>query len=291
MRHAMQSAGLFDDLRAYPNIMESLQNWIKIGAMYDSTGALTHIPVEIYSLSLYTPLSEDKLAQYSVDLPGTVLTRAQFRAISKQVRSQSTDLQPIYFSGMNPYLAEPFELYCVRENDIAQGVLDFDTPEFRALLDEWKALFADDLVLKGFFGIPDESTYVLYACLPFINNANFSQILRGQFFYPPTDDGEKLCLVQTSGLYLNRYSDQKDSAADFLATLASMDVRGRDDYWTRLFLKDTTLYPNHAKWFSGEDRFYSIQPSAPVEGYANWVDVLEHSAPSANTDIVYNVIA
>ena len=56
----------------------------------------------------------------------------------------------------------------------------------------------------------------------------FGLILDGKYVYPPTPNGEKVSIAPIlDALYLNRYSEQKELAVEFIASYMSPEVQSQ----------------------------------------------------------------
>lgn len=270
---------IIEDLSAYPELMEQKQNWIDIGAMYDAQGRWVRVPLTVLAPFVYLPIAKDWRIydRIGMEWNGEGMDYGQFLELCRKAREED-----VYFLGMDHELDEWLLLYTTMYgNSVDEGVLHFDTPEFRQMMEFLKTLYTEDLaaVMEGnefldpgrILADSERWMYTLY------RPRQFSLILDERYIYPPTPDGEKVSIAPIlDALYLNRYSDQKELAVEFIASYMSPEVQSQlivdtDMEKTVMFLNDYTLYENI------EDNVYYWMYNFHPKTYANWIEVLENS--------------
>jgi len=270
---------IIEDLSAYPELMEQKQNWIDIGAMYDAQGRWVRVPLTVQAPFVYLPIAKDWRIydRIGMEWNGEGMDYGQFLELCRKAREED-----VYFLGMDHELDEWLLLYSTMYgNSVDEGVLHFDTPEFRQMMEFLKTLYTEDLaaVKEGNeFLDPDRILadserwmYTLY------RPRQFSLIMDGRYLYPPTPDGEKISIAPIlDALYLNRYSEQKELAVEFIASYMSPEVQSQlivdtDPEKSVMFLNDYSLYENI------EDNVFYWMYNFNSKTYANWIEVLENS--------------
>ena len=270
---------IIEDLSAYPELMEQKQNWIDIGAMYDAQGRWVRVPLTVLAPFVYLPIAKDWRIydRIGMEWNGEGMDYGQFLELCRKAREED-----VYLLGMDFGMDEWLLLYTTMYgNSVDEGVLHFDTPEFRQMMEFLKTLYTEDLaaVMEGnefldpgmILADSEGWMYTLY------RPRQFSLIMDGRYLYPPTPDGEKISIAPIlDALYLNRYSDQKELAVEFIASYMSPEVQSQlivdtDMEKTVMFLNDYTLYENI------EDNVFYWMYNFNPKTYANWIEVLENS--------------
>lgn len=263
----LQRAGLFADMREYPQITQELENWIDMpGILYDTNGRLIRVPVSIpmgHGWAVPFLHHYDLLIESGLEIPMEPMDHEQFRALCAQAREKG-----IYLYAAETRVQEALALYIALYADPINGVLDFDTPEFRQIMEFWKQLKEDDLVL--FYDTPDatpdeimnDDTY-LFVCGYGARGLSYHRdpAVR-QWLYPPTPEGTPVLPTSMDALYLYEYGAQKELAADFIASYASVEAQAAAYEGKHLYLKDVTQYTGYEQW---------IVPF--MTGYARWPEL------------------
>lgn len=249
----LERAGLFADMSAYPQITQALENWLEMdGLLYDSQGRLIRVPTSIEIASCWAvPYVHhyDLLIESGLEIPMEPMNYEQFRSLCKQAREKG-----IYLYSTETRLSEVEALYTALYADPMNGVLNYDTPEFREMMEYWKSLKDEDLVLffdsqdNGYENRKNNETYLYSIDLGERGISYHRDPAVRKWIYPPTPDGTPIAPARVEALYLYAYGAQMDLAADFIATFASVEAQAAEYDCYNLFLKDLTLYNNYETW-------------------------------------------
>ena len=273
-------SGIADDLSAYPVLMEQKQNWIDIGAMYDAQGRWLRVPVSMLDgPNVLLPIAKDEenYERIGLDWEQRGMSYERFINLSKNARAED-----LYLTGMYIWLNEPFHLYAVMHgNSIDAGVMRFDTPEFREMMEFLKYLYDEGLmpIAESVETAGGKDMFLLDIDTSGLTGTyiqQFESILYGKYLYPPTPDGEKIYpFTIGTALYLNQYGKQKDLAAEFLAIYMSPEVQSElvfDAEHNQLYLNDLDLYMGRENW-----DYYGYELDGEGADYNHWIEVLENS--------------
>lgn len=249
----LERAGLFADMSVYPQITQALENWLEMdGLLYDSQGRLIRVPTSIEMSSCWAvPYVHhyDLLIESGLEIPMEPMDYAQFRSLCQQAREKG-----IYLYSTETRLSEVEALYTALYADPMNGVLNYDTPEFREMMEYWKSLKDEDLVLffdsqdNGYENRKNNETYLYSIDLGERGISYHRDPAVRKWIYPPTPDGTPIAPARVEALYLYAYGAQMDLAADFIATFASVEAQAAEYDCYNLFLKDLTLYNNYETW-------------------------------------------
>ena len=70
----------------------------------------------------------------------------------------------------------------------------------------------------------------------------------------PSVTGEQITPLQMTGLYINKYSDDRDIATEFLEIYSSPEIQAEAAmFYNEILLKDITRYANYEAWLSAVD--------------------------------------
>lgn len=273
----MQRAGLFTDLRAYPGITNSLGGWIDIGAMKAQDGSIYFIPTEIMGVDILCMQEKGRSDSLDIILPNGGCSYDDAEMLAAQAREKSGFFSDVYLLAQTKQFYAPVHIYNAQYCDWMAGDVDYDTDEFRALLQFWKNMADNDLViLKENYAATDRDALLDNAddCLSISDT--YGAISRGEFMYFPNAEAQPLCTVALRGLYLYEYGEQKDLAAEFLAIYASEDVQKELMSPYAVFLKDINSYVCLPEWTDIGMTIYNGIDIDPA-GHEYWVNVMENS--------------
>ena len=245
-----EKAGLFADLSTYPQIVSAMENWIDMpGILYDENGKFIRVPDTI-SFEVPRLHNFDLLIESGTEIPSGPIDYAAFRDLCAQAREQG-----FYFYATDARLAEVYSMYCALYTDPMNGVLDFETPEFRRIMEFWKQMQDEDLIRVCSFRNEEDIAWLesgedyLFTACEFARNVTFhSDPDVRKWIYPPTPDGEAIVIAGVPALYLYEHGRQKDLAADFLSIFASPEAQAAEYEANDLYLRDLTQYSMYEQW-------------------------------------------
>ena len=270
---------IIEDLSAYPELMEQKQNWIDIGAMYDTQGRWLRVPVDLMpypEILVRIDESQETFEHAGIELTGTGVDYSSFIDLCRRARTEDKTLIGMV-TAMNPV----FFLYSTMcGNSVDEGVMSFDTPKFRRMMEFWKELYDDELIFFSADGETIDTDRVMIGLPgnPYEGNfpGSFRSVLNGDYLYLPTENGEMICPIEvSSALYLNRYGVRKDLAVEFIAAYMSPEVQADIVYdpasWN-LFLLDINSYPQYEALWRNKYGF-----ADGIADYSNYIQVLENT--------------
>lgn len=276
----MLRAGLLADLRVYPQVMDSLMNWIDIGAMKAEDGAIYMLPVDVWDMDLYLVQDTERLSQSGIDTP-VHSDYETFMKMGETLLARSSFFDRFYLCTQTTHFAAPILQYCAVEGDCLRGEYNFDTDEFRTMLGFWK-----EMMMKG-YSVSKSSTHEHSHEVIFdtgeMNLDLLKKIADGDYAYLPTESGKSICTIAVDGLYMHTNGRQKEYAAEYLAIYASLEVQGAQYRPSNLFLSELTDYNECENWMS-EDLI------TDTTSYENWVSVLENSVYRPELDELIEVM-
>lgn len=251
-----EKAGLFADMSEYPQIVSAMESWIDMpGILYDENGKFIRVPDSVQVDSGFTlPKlhNYDLLIESGIEIPSGPIDYDTFRDLCAQARKQG-----FYCYATDNRLQEAYGIYCALYTDPMNGVLDFDTPEFRRIMEFWKQMQDEDLVLvydltgqsrdvTDQMRVDDRYLFTNYSFQKEISYHADPNVRK--WIYPPTPDGEAIVVARVPALYLYEHGRQKDLAADFLAIYASPETQAAEYEGNDLYLNDLTLYSMYEQW-------------------------------------------
>lgn len=273
----MLRAGLFADLRTYPGVMQSLEDWIDIGAMRLSNGTIRMIPTDIMGMDILTVQEKGRADSLGITLPEGGITYKEAEELAVQAREASGFFSEVRLLAQTKQLYAPVHLYTARYCDWMAGDMDYDTDEFRALLQFWKDMADEEMiVLKENYAATDRDALLDNADDFLSVSDTYGAISRGEFLVFPNADAQPLCTVALRGLYLYEYGAQKEKAAEFLSIYASEDAQKELMSPYAVFLKDLDSYVCLPEWTDIGATIYTGIDIDPA-GHDRWIFVLEHS--------------
>jgi len=274
----MQRAGLFEDLRMYPGIMNSLDSWIDIGAMRSQDGSIYFIPTEVMGVDILCMQEKGRADSLGIILPNSGCSYNDAETLAVQAREKSGFFSEVYLLAQTKQLFVPVHIYIAQHCDWMAGDIDYDTDEFCTLLQFWKNMADDDLIiLKENYAAADRDALLDNADDYLSISDTYGAISRGEFMYFPNAEAQPLCTVALRGLYLYEYGAQKDLAAEFLAIYASEDAQKELMSPYAVFLKDINAYVCLPEWTDIGATIYTGIDIDPI-GHENWVSVMENSS-------------
>lgn len=253
---SFEKAGLFADLSAYPQIVSAMENWIDMpGILYDENGKFVRVPDSVQLDSGFTlPKlhNYDLLIESGIEIPTGPIDYDLFRDLCAQAREQG-----FYFYATDSRLQEAYGIYCALYTDPMNGALDFDTPEFRQIMEFWKRMQDEGLILvydltdkdrnvTDMMRVDDRYLFTNYTFQKEISYHADPDVRK--WIYPPTPNGEAIVVARVPALYLYEHGRQKDLAADFLAIFASAEAQAAEYEGNDLYLNDLTLYSMYEQW-------------------------------------------
>lgn len=247
--------GLVEDLGQYPQIMQSLQDWHEVGAMYTYDGRIMMIPYGSVGYQWFLPTNGEQFAQMGINLDGMQTpTYEEFAEMAQTARDNG-----VWLFGDDDSPNFLFYDYLAKHPDYLTDGRHFDTEDFRVMMQTWKEWFDSGLMLlvpwdEKYTVRPDDMGLVLRDDILLVDNGygfgyelnDFSgYMIENNYVGIPDAQGSGIISSDMIGVCIFSNSAQKELAADFLACFASAETmdeyEGRDEaQW--MYLKDLSMY-------------------------------------------------
>ena len=237
---AMLKAGVLVDFNDYPDITGNLNELIDQDSIFVDHGIRFGVP---YMVMPYAwKVNEVLLSEMGISLPDMDWTWDDFFELSDQVYMQNQANDRSYYvlsDSVYPHILLQYEMNAI---DLLGGRADFDTADFRSLMERWK--IADErkllaLDIDHFFLEEDVRAPSLFQVV----NLFYAEMGENIYVAPPKLYNHTLYPTRTVTLVVNKYSQNIDMATHFLACYLSSDAVSFDDpVSTGRQLRDMNLY-------------------------------------------------
>jgi len=269
---------LYEDLSIYPQITEQLDaHWIDIGAMKDVQGRVFCLPDRIvlddFSSLLFVS-DRDAIEKAGIVLPRNGVSYDEFRVLAQQVKDAGYVFLAI--DNSQKHILDTYSVMYPQQNR--------STSEMREMLPFWKEMQDAGYVVFT-DNVDDAGALLTCACGSIMEvkdhpiNLHPMAVTNGDFMYFPNTGGVAKAAVPVWAWFMPRNGSQKDITADFIACMASLDVQTRLEHGSEdgMVLADMKAYGNWQKWTWQQVRGFDAFPGLNVNGYGNWVELMENS--------------